>query len=222
MREPRKAACGEGAPTPVVPPTLGSASCFGPQSLRLFSSSAWRACGVAACLQMSQVTSVSLDLRGSHLDDQAVADETVWSNLRHELQLGSFHFVVAGPPSSTVAHPVRDPQHVYRNPNSTARKRGLHPSHVDGIRIADLSAERTSEAHRLQATVVPIARPAVLSCVGGTTSRQWWRSTFRRSPRRAVSPDAGSQMVGNSCGDTVRVGRVQVQCSAVCRLLQLR
>ena len=48
------------------------------------------------------------------------------------------------------------------------------------------------------------------------------RGAVRRPPRRAVSPDPGSQVVGNGYGHTAGVGRVQLQCSAHSRLLQLR
>ena len=40
------------------------------------------------------------------------------------------------------------------------------------------------------------------------------KSEVRRSSRRASSPDPGSKVVGNRYGDTVRVGRVQLQCCA--------
>ena len=92
------------------------------------------------------MASVSLDLIDSHLDEQDVGDDAVVSLLRHELRRGSFHFVVAGPPSSTFAPPFRDPQHVYGILMSSARKHCLHPSQVERIRIANLVAERTAEA----------------------------------------------------------------------------
>ena len=52
-----KAGCGEGLPTPVIPPTPWSASCPGPHVWRLFSGSARRAGGLAACLRKLQVAS---------------------------------------------------------------------------------------------------------------------------------------------------------------------
>ena len=95
---------------------------------------------LAACPQRLQVASVNLDLIDSHLNEQDVADDAVWSLLRHQLQHGSFHFAVAGPP------PFGDVQDVCRIPKSTARKRDLDPSRVERMRITNLLAERTAEA----------------------------------------------------------------------------
>ena len=157
MRETRKAGCGEGPLIPVVPRTLGSASTV-------------RARDVQAACRLSSDVAGQL---GSVLEDQVVAHETSLSNLGHRLQRGPFHFVVSGPPSSTVAPLVRDPQHVYGHPNSSARKRGLHPPSDDGIRIADQSAKKTG----------------------------WQQMRSSRSLRRAVSLGPGSEVVGNRCGE---------------------
>ena len=63
--------------------------------------------GLATCLRVVQVVFVSLDLIDSHLDEQDVDDDAVWSLLRCQLRRGLVHFV-AGPPSSTFAPPFRD------------------------------------------------------------------------------------------------------------------
>ena len=241
MRETRNSRCGKGPPTPVVPPTLGSASCPGPQSSLLFSSSARRAGGVATCKQMLQLASVSLDLHDSYLDDQEVAHETVWSNLRHQPQRGSFQFVVAGLPSSTVALPVRDTQqclwnpefrckkalsapvpcrwHTHRRSLGGANRRGVQPCASIDERISGSTSvslpgltiyvshvalfqvgTNINQAHRLQATVSwcrslgPRSGPVLEGRPLGNGS------AVRRSRRRAVIPDPGSQVVGNHYG----------------------
>ena len=130
MWDLRKAQCREGPPIPLVPPTPGSASCSCPQSLLCtlkFSTRAGGAPFVCGCC--SQLGSRRLLLGG-----QEVAYETGWSNLRHQLQHGSFHHVVAGPSSSTRT-PVQE---------SAVCTRSLDGS----IRIADQSAEQTAEVAR--------------------------------------------------------------------------
>ena len=81
----------------------------------------------AACLRALRVALVSVDLIESHLEEQDVTDDAVSSMLRHHLHRESFHFVVAGPPSSTFAPLFRDPQHVHGIVKSSARK----PSQVE-------------------------------------------------------------------------------------------
>ena len=92
MRETRKASCGEGPPTPAVPPSQEPASLA--YVLSGSATSGW-----PRRLRMLQVDSATLDLIDSHLDDQDVAEDAVWSLLRHQLRRGAFHFVAAGPPS---------------------------------------------------------------------------------------------------------------------------
>ena len=94
-------------------------------------------------------TSVSLDLVDSHLDEQDVADDAVWSLLRQQLQRGSLQFVVAGPPSSTFAPPFWETHQVYGMRRSTARTRGLHPSQVERSRIASLLADRSVRSWKM-------------------------------------------------------------------------
>ena len=99
---------------------------------------------------MLQVASVSLDLLDSHLDDQEVADDAVWSEPRTiRCSAASFHFVAAGPPSSTFAPPLMSMG--CRNTSSAIPKRGWHPSHFERIRIAYLLAEGTAEACSIRA-----------------------------------------------------------------------
>ena len=123
-RETRKAGCGEGQPTPVLPPTVGSASCQAHTSCfcSRVSASSRRP---RRLLAVTARPSVNWDLIGMHLDEEDVTDDAVWLLLRHQLQRGSFHVVLAGPPSPTFAPHVRDLQHVFGIPKSTARKRVL-------------------------------------------------------------------------------------------------
>ena len=125
----------------------GPASCLGPRVLLLLSGSARRAGGLVACLRMLQVAFVSLDLIDSHLDEQDVAEDAVWSLLRHQFRRGSFPlsggWTTVYP---TFPAPFRDPQHVCGIPKSSARKHGLQPSEVERTRIANLLAQQTAEA----------------------------------------------------------------------------
>ena len=122
---------GRTPPTLVVPPTLGSALCPGPQVLLLISSSERRAGGLAACFHMLQVASVGLDLLDSHLDEQVVVGDTVWSLLRHQLQRGSFYY---RRPHSRLHVPFR--AHTYRQSVLGANRRGVQPCAIMGERIS--------------------------------------------------------------------------------------
>ena len=81
----------------------------------------WRGGGVAAC--------AGRFLQDTHLDDWEVADETC-----------------VRPPDETVICRRASCQGLAACFMEPSKKFGLHLSHVDGTRIADLSAERTAEA----------------------------------------------------------------------------
>ena len=166
-------------------------------------------------------------------DEQDVADDAVWSLLRHELQHGSFHFVVAGPPSCTVSSPLRDPQHVHGIPKPTARTRA--PSRAQTACQSVVGANRRGVQHCAfmgEGDFLLCSREPAWVCRPCFTWRlvsSWHRSQaplhWKRSStilRRAVSPVPGPEVVSNRHGDTTGVGRVQLQCSVLCLLFQLR
>ena len=93
--------------------------------------------------------------------------------------------------SSTFALLVKDPQHVYGIPNSSARQSGLHRFHVDGMRIANLSAERTTEvcsfvrsweSRFLVSTSVSLSGPPPRPCFASRSGvRMVWIVAQRKS-----------------------------------------
>jgi hypothetical protein len=121
----------------------------------MFSGPSPRKDGLAAYLVAAGIGATDMDLVNGHLQDQDIADDSVWERTRQRLRQGEFDFVFAGPPCRTFSEaraqrpgpPVlRSPEHPYGYPKSQAWQRGLHAHHFEQIRVDNLLAERTAEA----------------------------------------------------------------------------
>ena len=197
----RKAWCWEGPPTQVVPPTPGSAPAGAHNVLLLFSGSVRRASGLAACLQVLQVASASLDLIDTHLDvslttlcRRRAGHSTSWllaSFQGHAARLWDPEVHCENERSA----PVPSRAHTHRQSVGGANRRGVQqcafmrgeflfcnrePAQVPRPCLTWRRMSRwhvpepgapTSGYRRL----LPIARPSVRPCLGRSTSRKWKR-----------------------------------------------
>ena len=91
------AASSSDAPARTDPTKLGS------RVLHLFSGPSPRADGLAHFLQACRpsIHTVEVDIINSHLEDQDLVDDAVWTRIKQRLVSGDFSFVFAGPPCRT-------------------------------------------------------------------------------------------------------------------------
>jgi len=145
------AASSSDAPEQTDPTKLGS------RVLHLFSGPSPRADGLAHYLQACRpsIHTVEVDIINSHLEDQDLVDDAVWTRIKQRLVSGDFSFVFAGPPCRTfsdarLSRPgppaLRSQEFLYGFPKSQAKTHGLLPKHFEQIRTDNLLAERTAEA----------------------------------------------------------------------------
>ena len=185
-----------------------------------------------------EVASIGLHPTDPHVNKQDVADDVVWKLLRHQLQRGSFLFVVAGPPSCTFAPPSQgptarlwDPEVHFENARSApvpsrahAHRHSVGEAACGIVRSGDgiscLAAASLSQVLRSFFLFDALCRvgtcqsqtQATVSCYGALDARSGPASEGRPlgvGSWCAVSPVPGPEVVSNR-EDTTRVGRVQL------------